>query len=128
MPLTQILLISLALSSTACFLSRRKKIILSKPEQILISVGPIILTALSLFISVVKNGGTIKFISCGWPHFFYLHYLEDVMDKIPINKWYFVPGNLFSYPLSNYLFYLSWMFLFVVLARMFKKRNHHSAK
>lgn len=129
MLLTQILLLSLVISFIACFLTRRNKFILTIFEQVLICVGPIILTALSLFISVAKNGGTIKYMVHGWPHFFYTHHLEDIIDKTVIDKWYFVPGSLFSYPVANYVFYLSLIFLVIVLMRVFKKhrstRVHH---
>ncbi|MHB9019436.1 MAG: hypothetical protein ACYC3G_00970 [Minisyncoccota bacterium] len=98
-------------------------------EQLLVSVGPIVLTALSLFVSMPKNGGTIKYISFGWPHFFYVHYLEDILDKTPIDKWCFISGRLFSYLVSNYVFYLSFIFLAVVLVKIFKNKNrrhrHH---
>lgn len=130
MSLLQILLISLAVSFVACFLCRINKLVLTVFEQVLVSVGPIILTALSFFISIPKNGGTIKYFTFGWPHFFYVHYLEDILDKTLINKWCFIPGRLFSYVVSDYVFYLSLIFLAVVLLRVFgnKHRRHRHHK
>lgn len=123
MTLIQILLISSAFFFLAWFLLRKNKLVLSVFEKIVILAGPILLTALFSIVPVVKYGGTIRYASHGWPHFFYMHQLEDVIDKTIIDSWHFVPGSLFSYPISNYLFFLSWLFLSVVLVKILRRRN-----
>jgi len=123
MTLIQILLISFTLLFPAYFLFRRNGLVLNVFEKIVILAGPILLTALFSIVPVIKYGGTIRYASHGWPHFFYMHQLEDVIDKILIDSWHFVPGSLFSYPISNYLFFLSWLFLSVVLVKILRRRN-----
>jgi|GEM_PF-2669244 len=122
MPLTQVLFISLIIFLSAYFLFKKNRFVLSFLEKCLVFTVPIVLTPTSLFIYAIKYGGTIKYTSHGWPHFFYLHQIEDVIDKTFIDKWHFVPGSLFSYPISDYIFYFSVTFLFIVIIKIIKNK------
>ncbi|MCG2701475.1 hypothetical protein L6267_04880 [Candidatus Parcubacteria bacterium] len=112
----------LAISAVLLFLSfflRKKKSIIKRIDKLIMVLGALVLTALSLLVVIQKISGTIMQTVHGWPHFYLIHYIQDVIDWTLIGKWSFVSGNLSMYPLINFIFYLSIILLLYLIACLF---------
>lgn len=91
-------------------------------ELAAVSAGAVILAILSFFITEEKVGGTILQTYHGWPHFFYNHQISDVIDRTLIDKWHFLSGGFFIYPLSDVFFYVSLLLFIFSLFKLGKRK------
>ncbi|MBU4347245.1 hypothetical protein KJ586_00075 [Patescibacteria group bacterium] len=119
MTVQQIFYISIVLLFISLFLYKKKKFMIRKADKLIMVLGALVLTSLSLLVIVKKIGGTIMQTVHGWPHFYLIHYIQDVVDGILIGKWNFISGGLFMYPLVNFIFYLSIILFFYLIVRLF---------
>jgi len=123
MPVLQIIFLSLVFLLIALFLKKKFQLNCSRKQNLIIFAGSMILVGLSFFVNEQKNGGTILQTRHGWPHFYYIYQIKDVLDKIVIDKWIFTPGSFFIYPISNILFFFSFLFLIFTGVQFFKKKK-----
>lgn len=114
-----ILAISILLLIPVFLLYKKKKFIIKRADKLIMVLGALVLTSLSLLVVIQKIGGTIMQNVHGWPHFYLIHYIKDVIGGNLIGKWNFISGGLFMYPLVNFIFYLSIVLLFYLIARFF---------
>lgn len=76
-----------------------------KLDKAIIFVGPIAAVFSSLAIYKIKIGGTIMSSLHGWPYYFWVYQIKDVLDGFSIDRWIFSPGSLYHYLVFNYLLY-----------------------
>ncbi|MFA6388804.1 MAG: hypothetical protein WCW27_06100 [Patescibacteria group bacterium] len=122
MNLPTILLIIFLVTLLGFTVYKKQKLSLTTKKKLVILGAAIVLVVASLLISQTRIAGTIESTTYGWPHSF-LHYaIKDIIDNKTINQWSF-ETRAFLYILANYLFYLSFVFLFVVLLRSYRKNK-----
>ncbi len=109
------------------FLHKKKKVVIKRINKLIMALGALVLTLLSLLVVVKKVGGTIMSTSHGWPRFYLTHNIKDVVDGALILEWNFISGSLFIYPISNYIFYLSAVLFFYFLIKLFIKSEKKTA-
>ena len=92
-----------------------------KTDKLILVIGPVVLTLVSLLVVKIKYGGTIASQLFGWPNSFLIRQTKDMVDGFLINKWIFNPGSLYHYLIENYLFYFLILFSVYLTARIVNK-------
>ena len=121
MAVIDIFIVSVLVFLIAVFIGGKTGVVFGFKKAGLLLVFSFLLNIFSLFIATERVGGTVLYESRGWPHFYYIFQIKDVLDNVPIDIGNFVFGSFWSYPVSNTIFYFSLLFLFIVFFRVLRK-------
>jgi len=114
-----ILVIAAILFLISFSLYRKVGFTILKRDRVALFVFPAVLTVLSLTVATQRIGGTVSYTSHGWPHFYLVHRIKDVVSGSLLDQWNFVFGHWFAYILSDYVFYLAVILFLYLLMRVY---------
>ena len=123
MSIFPMLIISIILLFVSLLLYKNNNIKIKKQNKIILLISPLVLMLASLLITKIKIGGTIMSKTYGWPHNFFTYQIKDVVDGVLIDKWVFNTYNIHIYLIADYLFYLSLVFLVVLLYMLMNRKT-----
>jgi len=92
-------------------------------DRVMLFGGPLLLVALSFFVTLQKIGGTQQSFVYGWPYPLLEHKVRDVIDGTLIDKWQVMLGSLGHYFVFDYLFYLLILSAIYYATKIFNKKK-----